>query len=286
MAHALIPLLCGRPNSTALLIGSGSFGFNSSNSNASSLKPDKCAAHTRSLPAQIVLEPGTLDKSRLGGGQRTATPVPRPAPRAAPLTHATQPVTSSPKLSSHTETRLEAQRALAGDWSSKTDGPFTDPKNSEYKEEDRDVIINYPESTICVPTAPERKHQCKECEKSFNSGKALGGHMSSAHFCLLQRRRSSGRRSPLTGRPTPYASLFWISHRVCDCLLAVDCGGMVRLEVAGRDVGFTGDSLEGRSAVGGSAVKLSVAWGFELLGLAAPSRFSGVGSGFESSRLG
>ncbi|GER54737.1 zinc finger family protein [Striga asiatica] len=63
---------------------------------------------------------------------------------------------------------------------SEENNPFTDRKNSEYginKEEDGDVIINCPESTIC----PEKRHQCKECDKSFSSGKALGGHMSSAH---------------------------------------------------------------------------------------------------------
>ncbi|GER54735.1 tapetum-specific zinc finger protein 1 [Striga asiatica] len=69
----------------------------------------------------------------------------------------------------------------------------------EEEEEDRDVIINSPESMMFIPTAPERRHQCKECEKIFSSGKALGGHMSSAHVQASKDYSFKKLKSKITG---------------------------------------------------------------------------------------
>ncbi|CAA0813179.1 C2H2 type zinc finger transcription factor family [Striga hermonthica] len=74
--------------------------------------------------------------------------------------------------------------------------------DGDIKEEDQEVN-NSPESMICGPTAPERRHQCKECEKSFNSGKALGGHMSSAHVQASKDYSFNKLNSKITGSSSP-----------------------------------------------------------------------------------
>ncbi|CAA0813177.1 C2H2 type zinc finger transcription factor family [Striga hermonthica] len=69
----------------------------------------------------------------------------------------------------------------------------------EEEEEDRQVM-NSPESMICGgPRAPERRHQCKECDKIFSSGKALGGHMSSAHVQASKDYSFKKLKSKITG---------------------------------------------------------------------------------------
>ncbi|KAG8371047.1 hypothetical protein BUALT_Bualt13G0046300 [Buddleja alternifolia] len=53
------------------------------------------------------------------------------------------------------------------------------PKVSE-EEDDSGADVSPPPPEI-YPAGEIKNHQCTECNKSFSSGKALGGHMSSAH---------------------------------------------------------------------------------------------------------
>lgn len=64
------------------------------------------------------------------------------------------------------------------------------------------------------PQPQEKKHFCKECNKGFASGKALGGHMSSAHV-QANKDYSDRKLNPKTKRPFKSSGTGEITCKIC-----------------------------------------------------------------------